>query len=391
MKYKKIAALSIALALTANMALPVFAAEDTEKQNAEKSTAYLVSYSQIEQLVLDNNLQVENNELTMDNLIEVDDLKKQYEKISDSIDQTSATLAAVIGNSSATQDLKTVAAGTSAALAILKTLFASQEDASEDTLNLTELQIKQANNQLVKAAQSLFSTYHQLQYNLESLKNNRTALEDSVRAAQVRYQLGTGTAVAVEEAKASLATLNSNITDLQNQSLSIKYQMNQMLGHPYDDQIVFGKIPDPDTKYVDTIHLTDDIAEAQKASYNIQITKLQRSILNEDTHQEKDQRKAKSNDIDAEIQKISASMATQLDTIKQQQSTLSLEQKNLDIAKLKWDQANQQYELGVISSIQLNQLKSSYLNEEIVVKIAKSTLFWNIESYRWLVKGLPAS
>lgn len=391
MKNKKIAALSIALVLTVNMALPAFAAESTDTQSTQKSTAYLVSYSQIEQMVLDNNLQVENNELTMDNLIEVDDLKKQYEKISDSIDQTSATLAAVIGNSSATQDLKTVAAGTSAALAILKTLFASQEDASEDTINLTELQIKQANNQLVKAAQSLFSTYHQLQYNLESLKNNRTALEDSVRAAQVRYQLGTGTAVAVEEAKASLATLNSNITDLQNQSLSIKYQMNQMLGHSYDDQIVFGKIPDPDTKYVETIHLQDDIAEAQKASYNIQITKLQRSILNEDTHQEKDQRRAKSNDIDAEIQKISASMATQLDTIKQQQSTLSLEQKNLDLAKLKWDQANQQYELGVISSIQLNQLKSSYLNQEIVVKTTKSTLFWNIESYRWLVKGLPAS
>ena len=390
MKNKKIAALAIAIVLTANMALPAFAAENTE-QDAPKSTAYLVSYSQIEQIVLDNNLQVENNELTLDNLMEEDELKKQYERISDSIDQTSATLAAVIGNASATQDLKTVAAGTSAALAVLKTLFASQEDASEDTINLTELQIKQANNQLVKAAQSLFSTYHQLQYNLESLKKNRTALEDSVRAAQVRYQLGAGTAAAVEDAEASLATLNKNITDLQNQSLSIKYQMNQLLGHQYNDQIVFGKMPDPDIKYVETIQLQDDIAEAQKASYKIQITKLQRSILNEDTHQEKDKRKAKSNDIDAEIQKISASMATQLDTIKQQQAALALEQKNLDIAKRKWDQAVQQYELGVISSITLNQLKSNYLNQEIIVKTAKSTLFWNIESYRWLVKGLPAS
>lgn len=391
MKNKKIAALILASALAANTALPAFAAENTANQSTEKNTAYLASYTQIEQMVLDNNLQVENNELTMDNLIEVDDLKKQYEKISDSIDQTSATLAAVIGNSSATQDLKTVATGTSAALAILKTLFASQEDASEDTINLTELQIKQANNQLVKAAQSLFSTYHQLQYNLEKLKNNRSALEDSIRTAQVRYQLGTGTAAAVEDAKVPLATLNNNIIDLQNQSLSIKYQMNQMLGHQYDDQIVFGKMPDPDTKYVDTILLTDDIAEAQKASYKIQITKLQRSILNEDTHQEKDQRRAKSNDIDAEIQKISASLATQLDTIKQQQSTLSLEQKNLEIAKLKWDQALKQYELGAISSVQLNQLKSSYLNQEIIVETVKSTLFWDIESYRWLVKGLPAS
>ena len=84
-------------------------------------------------------------------------------------------------------------------------------------------------------------------------------------------------------------------------------------------------------------------------------------------------------------------MATQLDTIKQQQAALALEQKNLDIAKRKWDQAVQQYELGVISSITLNQLKSNYLNQEIIVKTAKSTLFWNIESYRWLVKGLTAS
>ena len=46
MKNKKIAALAIAIVLTANMALPAFAAENTE-QDAPKSTAYLVSYSQI--------------------------------------------------------------------------------------------------------------------------------------------------------------------------------------------------------------------------------------------------------------------------------------------------------------------------------------------------------
>lgn len=356
-----------------------------------RETAYMVSYSQIEQLVLDNNLQVENNDLTMDNLIDEDDLKKQYQKIYDSIHQTSATLMSVVANPSAQQDLKTVAIGTSASLAVLQSLFESQEDASEDTIDLAEVQIKQANNQIVKATQSLFTTYYQMQYNLVQMKNNRSSLEDAVQAAQTRYQLGMGTAVAVEDAKASLASLKSNITQMQDQSLTIKYQMNQLLGHPYNDRIVFGKMPQPDITYIEAINLEKDVEEAQKENYNIQVKKLQRSIMNDDTRQEKDQRKAKSNEIDAEMQKISASLAAQFNTVKQQQLTLELKQKDLDTAKLKQDQAQKQYDLGLISSVQLNQIKSACLNQESLVETAKSTLFWNIESYKWLVKGLPAS
>lgn len=389
MKNKKLIALLLVTVVAVNVITPAFAEEGTAGSTTD--TAYTVQYSQVEQMVLGNNLQAQSNALAIGMMSNENKTKEQYQQLANVIQQTSTTLTAIMNSPTATQDMKTVAQGTNVSLSSLLSMFQAQGETSDDDYELTELQMNQGNYQMVKAAQSMFSVYYQLQYNLEQMSNTRVTLEDTVKAAQTQYNLGLCTSVAVADANASVTTLDNNIADLKNQSKSIGYQMNQLLGHAYNDQITFGKMPEPDTGYAGKINLKNDFAEASAASYTVQIDLKQRTIIGDETRTNRDQRQMKSNAAEMEIQKIGASLETQYAAIQKQQSVLALEQKNLDSAKLKRDQAQTQYNIGTLSLINLNTAKNNYLKQQTVVETAKSTLFWNIETYRWIVKGLPAS
>lgn len=92
-----------------------------------------------------------------------------------------------------------------------------------------------------------------------------------------------------------------------------------------------------------------------------------------------------------EDQNIGVSLEKQLDTIKKQEAVLALEQQKLQNAKVKLDQTQQKYNEGVLSGLEFVKNKYDYLAESTAVKTASSELFWDIESYKWIVKGLPAS
>jgi hypothetical protein len=383
-RIKRITTLFLLTLLCVNTATPAFA-EDSAP------AAYTVQFSQVEQTVLNSNLQVDSNELTIGSMDNKNELKAKYKKISDTIDQASANLTAIIGNSQTSADLKAVAQSTNVALSSLSAMLNAQEEISDDDYKLTELQGKLSDYQLVKSAQSMFLVYYQLKYNLEQLSSTRVLLNDTLKTAQAQSDLGLGTSAAVADAKAALDALDNSITDLQDQSKSIGYQMNQLLGHPYNDQITFGPLPDPDSGYAAKISLSSDVAVAQEASYKVQIYKKQRSILNDDTAANREKRQIMSNNAEMERQSVGASLEKQYAAIKKQQAIIATEQQKLANAKLRLDQAQKQFNAGVLSAMKLNKAKNDYFTEQAALKTASATWFWNIESYKWIVKGLPAA
>ncbi|HEX3038827.1 MAG TPA: TolC family protein, partial [Caproiciproducens sp.] len=169
------------------------------------------------------------------------------------------------------------------------------------------------------------------------------------------------------------------------------YQMNQLLGHPYNDLITFGPLPEPDSGYVTKINLSSDVTAAQESSYKVQIYNKQRSILSDDTAANREKRQIMSNNAEMERQNVGASLEKQYAAIKKQQTVLATEQQKLTNAKLRLDQAQKQFNAGVLSAMKLNKAKNDYFTEQAALKTASATLFWNIESYKWIVKGLPAA
>jgi outer membrane protein TolC len=167
--------------------------------------------------------------------------------------------------------------------------------------------------------------------------------------------------------------------------------MNELLGRAYNSQVTFGKMPDPDIDYVNQINLENDKTTAISQNYAIKIYREQRSLIDDSTTEERHARQILNNQMEAQTQSLSASLETQYDTIKKQQAALALDQKSLDSTKQKWDQAKLQYDTGVISRIDLNSAQNAYLKQRTTVKTDQATLFWDIETYRWIVNGLSDS
>jgi hypothetical protein len=168
-------------------------------------------------------------------------------------------------------------------------------------------------------------------------------------------------------------------------------QMNRLLGHSYGDSIIFGSMPDPDISYVNKIDLKKDTAAAQDASYNVQIKRKQRALLGDETIEDRERKTSNSNLTEVELQNIGASLEKQLHTIQSQQSVLAAAKQKLETSKLYESQAQKKYSLGLMSSMEYDNARNDALAQNLAVKIASAELFWEIESYKWIVKGLPAS
>ena len=381
-KRKSIAAIALAALLSLNTAVPAF---------AEDATAYTIEYPKVEETVLGGNLQVSSNDFLLKSLDNQSEIKEKYSQLSDVISKTSSSLTAIIGNPQASEELKTVAQGTNVALSTLSAFLNAQEDISDDDYQLRELQADLADYQIVRTAQSLFSVHYQLQYNLQKLTNTRAVLQNNEKAAQKRYDLKLGTALAVSQAKDALAEMDNSITGLQNQSKEIDTQMNRLLGHSYSDSITFGSMPDPDTSYVNKIDLQKDTAAAQDASYNVRIKQKQRALLGDETIEDRDRKRSIGNLTEAELQNIGASLEKQFHTIQNQQSVLAAAQQKLETAKLSESQAQKKYSFGFMSSMEYDNVRNDTFAQDFAVKTASAELFWEIESYKWIVKGLPIS
>lgn len=381
-KRRSIAIIAFAALLSLNMVVPVF---------AEDTSAYTVEYSRVEQMVLGCNLQVNSNDFLLKSLDNGSEIKEKYSQLSDTISKTSSSLTAIISNPQASAELKTIAQDTNVALSTLSAFLNAQEDISEDDYQLRELQADLADYQLVRTAQSLFSVHYQLQYNLQKLTNTRAVLQNNEKAAQKEYDLKLGTSLAVSQAKDALAEIDNSITGLQNQSKEIDTQMNRLLGHSYSDSITFGSMPDPDTSYVNKIDLQKDTAAARNASYNVQIKREQRALLGNETIEDRDRKTSNSNLTEVELQNIGASLEKQLHTIQSQQSVLAAAKQELETSKLYESQAQKKYSLGLMSSMVYDNARNDALAQNLAVKTASAELFWEIESYKWIVKGLPMS
>lgn len=381
-KRKSIATIALTALLSLNMSVPAF---------ADDTTAYTVEYSKVEQMVLGCNLQVNSNNFLLKSLDNESEMKEKYSQLSDMISKTSSSLTAIIGNPQASAELKTVAQGTNVALSTLSAFLDTQEDISDDDYQLKELQADLANYQLVRTAQSLFSVHYQLQYNLQKLTNTRAILQNNEKVAQIKYDLTLGTSLGVSQAKDALAEMDNSIAGLQSQSKEIDMQMNRLLGHSYGDSIIFGSMPDPDISYVNKIDLKKDTAAAQDASYNVQIKRKQRALLGDETIEDRERKTSNSNLTEVELQNIGASLEKQLHTIQSQQSVLAAAKQKLETSKLYESQAQKKYSLGLMSSMEYDNARNDALAQNLAVKISSAELFWEIESYKWIVKGLPAS
>ena len=395
---KKLTSLLAAAALMISAAAPAMAADT-------KNAPLTLEYEDIEQQVLENNLQVKNNEATIENIKfnrVTETTQDTTSEMTDMLQNAMYSMDSIINNSEASPDVVAVAGSTKLTLSALSSMYTSmmgaqttQYNTYSQQLKLTELQMEQANAQLVNATQSMFATYYQLLYNVDQLKASKQSLEDSLEAAKVQLSLGMTTSLNVAETEKSITELQNNIDDLNNQLKSMLGEINKMLRRSVDAELTLGKLPYPNTDYVEKIDLEEDAKTAVENSYTIQYKEKELEYLKArgsgDRRVDNNDRKMKKNEIDAETESVKTSLQQQYNTIVKQQNTLRVEQQALETEKTKLSQTQTKYDLGVASGLELKSQKNAVAAQQAVVDSANATLFWNIESYKAIVNGLPVS
>ena len=395
---KKLTALLAASALMIGAAAPAMAADTL-------NVPLTLEYKDIEQQVLKNNLQVKNNEATIQNI--------KFNRVTETTQDTTSdmdnminnalySMDSIMNNTEASPDVVAVAGSTKLTLSMISSMYGSmagaqttQYNSYSQQLNLTKLQLEQANYQLVNATQSMFATYYQLLYNVNQLEASKSSLEESLKAAKVQLSLGMTTKLNVAETEKSITELKNNLADLQNQVAAMKGEINKMLGRSADAELTFGKLPSPDLDYVKKIKLEDDAKTAVKNSYTIQYKEKELEYLKAhgsgDRRVDNNDRKMKKNEIDSETESVKTSLKQQYNTIVKQENALNIEKQKLATEQTKLEQTQKKYNLGRASGMELKTQKNAVMTQQAVVDSANATLFWNIETYKAVVSGLPAS
>ena len=400
MKTKRILILALAAALAGSIAVT------SVTVSANSSTSYgTLQYQDVATLVGQYNLQVVNNRLTLQNLTDndaLDEVQGQLEETAQNLESLSSNLDAIIQGAAldptdaAAQQLAMIALATQTSLNILASDLSSQaEQMTVDKADekMTKFQLEQVDDQLANAAQNLFVVCKQLELNIQQATESRPLLERSLTIAQTNLSSGLATSTSVTEAQIALEELDLTISQLQTQLENLKYQLNNLLGRDYDAELTLGNIPEPDLTFYAQANVEKDVDKAETLSYSLRVKEIELSLMDEDSEYQsvKRQRRMKENEITMEKNTIRSSLANQYATIADVKQEYQLLQKQLDLAKTKYDQAAEKFAQGTISEVEKMQAEQEYLSAKASMENTKIDLFWQIETYRWITNASSAA
>lgn len=402
-------------------------AQPAVQATAQKNEASPLQYSEIDQMVRNQNPQIRSNELTRKNMAkngndQLKDAREGLEEAASGLSSLAGRMDSVIAwatgkvqaesmkppeqqNPDTLQQANAflmLATGNKTALSMLAGNLESQAGQmtiSKNQRTLVNLQLDQVDDQMVNAAQSLFGVCKQLEISIDQAMASRPLLETSIRIAQVQASQGTGTQLAVSEAQLSLTEFDQNMATLRTQLQAVKQQLNNLLGRAYDTEFELGELPDPDLAYYNTASLESRMKTALGNSYTLRYKLEELHQMNdEDEDDDKEEYKSvqrekqiKRNEIAMEEASVQAALAKQDQSVKTAQASDSLQKQKMEIAKAKAEQAQLKYRLGMASKVEVESAQAEYESAQAACKNAQLELFNQIEAYRWIVKGLPAS
>lgn len=257
---------------------------------------------------------------------------------------------------------------------------------SSNDLRNYYLQFSEAEATLVKTAQSMYPTYYQLIYNLEQLSANLTIAETVYQGTLVQKDLGMCTDNDVADALYNVTSIQSSISSLDNQMVSLKQEFCKLVGKNFNEEITFGELPAIDYEYIASIDLYQDIDKALNNNYSVR--SKQNAMNNYGPGSTYESRKADLYALNAERENVRTAVNSAYIDIQTKQSELAMAQEKLANVERQTKQVEEQYNLGLISRLEYEQTQLSYISEEASCKAAESALLDAINTYKWKLLGL---
>lgn len=262
-------------------------------------------------------------------------------------------------------------------------------------------QLRNAQDQLVMAGESLYAAIVEMERSLQTLDRNLAALDRSLEELDLRYQLGQISSQTVEQTRATRTALVSSRETLVSNLKNYKMQLELMSGGELNGTVQLGALPQVTDEQLETMNLEEDMAIAKQASYSLyeagqKLEDAQESYkeqasdynYNEKKYEfqmAKHQWQAEQYNHAAAVQNFEISFRTlylQVKDFKQvldaAGTALAVEEDNYATAQLKAEQ-------GSLSANKLLEAEDKLEEAKAKVAGAKDDLFTAYNNYRWAV------
>lgn len=226
----------------------------------DDTTPLLLTYAEIERLILENNpvifqnraslYALEHNDATnsmADALWEMSSqlsaMQRRLDGAAEALENASASTPEIQGIYGALAlNLRASSALVSSTISTVKAQSA-QMNVSEDTIKTTKLNMEQAELQLVSGAQNIFIAYNAMARQVRDLARSRTYLEHNIEIMELRLKLGQISELDLLSVTGQLPQVISGIATLENEMENLRGEMNLMLGRAFDAPLEFAPLP----------------------------------------------------------------------------------------------------------------------------------------------------
>lgn len=131
------------------------------------------------------------------------------------------------------------------------------------------LQLRNAQDQIVKAAEPLYVALLEMDINRGTLDRSLTALDRSIQEMELRYELGQISALTLDQVKAGRPSLLSSQATLDMNITNYNMQLELMIGADLTGKMVLQPLPEVPQARLDAMDLEADLTAAREASYDL--------------------------------------------------------------------------------------------------------------------------
>ena len=260
-------------------------------------------------------------------------------------------------------------------------------------------QLKNAQDQLVVGAESLYFAILELEQTKSTLQRNLAAVNRSMEEMELRYDLGQISALTLEQVKNGKATLQSNLSTLEMNLRRCKLQMQSMVGASLNGSLVLGPLPELSQGLIDTMDYQQDLAEARDHSYDLFAA---RKKLDEasDTFDDANDANARNTynyrtarhtyeaakyEYQMSVQSFEMNFRNAFDSVKDYKQVLNSAQTSLAFQESTYASMELKYRQGTISHNALLTAEDDLNAAKDAVATARRNLFTAFRTYYWAV------
>lgn len=233
--------------------------------------------------------------------------------------------------------------------------------------------------QLTHGAQSLMISWQSMELQKEYLEKTAELYKAVYEDTKLRQSAGLATETDVSAACQDWEDAELSLAGIQDNEAQILQNLYLLLGT--DDTVRFARIPPADTQKLSEINLEADI---RKAIGNNTDVIAKRDTRTTGTSSAED----KTRTLDGLEEKIKIKMEQLYGAVSQGKQAYDAASIGLDGAKLRWQNAQSQYALGMLSRRAYLQEELSYMQKKMAFDLADLALVQAQEEYDWAVRGI---